>query len=408
MHNAPSISGMRFNNEPRPSFPSESRTDDPVRIALVYFNAGGGHRAAATALKSQLASQHPSWEVSLVDLFAVLDPKQRFKQLTGFAPEAYYNKRLATGFTLGLTHELKLLQAMIRMSHQKIVAKLSDYWHVNQPNMVISLVPNFNRALADSVKANGKTLPFVTIMTDLADYAPNFWIEPGYTQHLICGSARAMSQAISQGIDAQSVHRISGMVLAPHFYQTATTDRSEARRKLGLNPDEVVGLVMFGGHGSAAMKRVALALSNRPLILLCGRNESLRKTLSRLPVKAKHHVVGFTDDVAQWMRVADYFIGKPGPGALSEAIHCGLPVIVTRNAWTMPQERWNTVWIEEQCVGQVLPSVTKVDVGVQAVIADLKSLRANVEKIQNRALFEVPLILEQILSENRTYQLTSQ
>ena len=47
------------------------------------------------------------------------------------------------------------------------------------------------------------------------------------------------------------------------------------------------------------------------------------------------------------MQLSDFFIGKPGPGSISEAMQQRLPVIVVRNAWTMPQERYNTEWVEE-------------------------------------------------------------
>lgn len=57
---------------------------------------------------------------------------------------------------------------------------------------------------------------------------------------------------------------------------------------------------------------------------------------------APHAVLDFTSEVPRRMAAADYFIGKPGPGAVSEALHCGLPVVTFRNAWTMPQERYNT------------------------------------------------------------------
>jgi len=384
-------------SEARPHRNSVGVRDLSVKIELVYFNAGGGHRAAATALQTELSRRHPSWDVLLVDLFRVLDPDQRFRRVTGFAPEDYYNKRLATGFTLGLSQELKLLHAMIRMSHRQLVEKLVEHWHDTAPTMVVSLVPNFNRAIADSLKRGCATTPFVTIMTDLADYPPHFWVEPGYTQHLICGTDHAVSQALAQGIDPHLVHRTSGMILSPRFYDTRETDRIEARRAMGLDPESAVGLVLFGGHGSAAMKRISVALADRPLILLCGRNESLRRTLSGLPARASRHVVGFTEDVAHWMRLADYFIGKPGPGSISEALHCGLPLIVTRNTWTMPQERWNTEWIHEQDIGRVLSSFTKIKTAVEEVIGKLDHLRGNVARFRNQALFEIPPILEQIL-----------
>ena len=87
-------------------------------------------------------------------------------------------------------------------------------------------------------------------------------------------------------------------------------------------------------------------------------------------------VVGYTTDVAHYLRLADFFIGKPGPGSLSEALHCGLPVIVTRNAWTMPEERYNTDWVREQ-VGITLTHLdggyarfeAESDAAAQAVLA---------------------------------------
>jgi 1,2-diacylglycerol 3-beta-galactosyltransferase len=381
---------------------SETAVVAAPSIDLVYFNAGGGHRAAARALEAQLAVCEPQWRVRLVDLFQVLDPEQRFRRLTGFAPETYYNKRLSTGFTLGLSQELQLLQAMIRVGHTQLVERLVRHWSQSRPDMVVSLVPNFNRALGDSARLALGHAPFVTVMTDLADHPPHFWAEPGGTGHLVCGTAHAYAQALSQGIAASRLHLVSGMMLAPGFYQLVSADRRDERRAHGLDPDSPVGLVMFGGHGSRAMKRIAMALANQPLILMCGRNEALRSQLEKLPAEAPRKVVGFTDDVAHWMRLADYFIGKPGPGSISEALHCGLPVILTRNAWTMPQERWNTQWVQEEGLGIVLPAFTRIETGVGTLLADLPGWREGVARLSNRAVFEVPRILRRLLASDHT------
>ena len=79
-------------------------------LDLIYFNAGGGHRAAAQALAAVIAQQQQPWQVRCVNLMEVLDPQASFQRLTGMAPEDLYNKRLAKGWTLGLAQELKLLQ----------------------------------------------------------------------------------------------------------------------------------------------------------------------------------------------------------------------------------------------------------------------------------------------------------
>lgn len=372
------------------------------RIALVYFNAGGGHRAAATALRAELARQHPDWDVQMVNLFEVLDPKHLFQRLTGFAPEHYYNKRLATGFTLGLAQELKVLQAMIRVSHKQLVTRLIRFWLQTQPDLVVSLVPNFNRAIGTSLMRQQPGTPFVTVMTDLADYPPNFWVVPGHTEHLVCGTAHAYKQAVELGIDSKFIHQVSGMMLSPKFYERDAFSPSELRAQrlaLGFEPQDAVGLVMFGGQGSSAMKRIAASLADKPLLLMCGRNESLKQDLQNHKRNPKHHVVGFTDDVARWMREADYFIGKPGPGSISEALHCGLPVIVTRNAWTMPQERWNTDFIRDNRLGCVVPSIAGIAQAAHKVMANLNLYRDRVRQFDNRALFEVASLIESLIEE---------
>ena len=81
------------------------------------------------------------WASRLVNLFEVLDPRDVFGKTTGMKPENYYNARLARGWTLGLAQELKLLQALIRLSHKSLTAQLQHHWQKTQPDMVVSLVP---------------------------------------------------------------------------------------------------------------------------------------------------------------------------------------------------------------------------------------------------------------------------
>jgi 1,2-diacylglycerol 3-beta-galactosyltransferase len=99
------------------------------------------------------------------------------------------------------------------------------------------------------------------------------------------------------------------------------------------------------------------------------------------------------------MRLADFFIGKPGPGSISEALVMGLPPILVRNASTMVQERFNTDWVKRNHLGIILSSFASID---QAIIAmtdrsQLARMRAHVRRFHNRALFELPGILCEIL-----------
>ena len=366
-------------------------------IDLVYFNAGGGHRSAALALETAICELALPWSVRLVNLFEVLDPRDIFGKTTGMKPEQYYNARLARGWTLGLGQELKVLQALIRLSHKSLCALLQRHWHNTKPDMVVSLVPNFNRAMYQALGEARPRAPYVTIMTDFADSPPHFWIEPHQEQHLICGTAKAVAQARAAGYDDASVHATSGMIIRPDFYQSLDIDRRAERLKLQLDPDRPTGMVMFGGHGSKMMRRIAKRLDDTQLILVCGHNATLADELRAMSASAPRAVLGFSAQIRYFMQLSDFFIGKPGPGSISEAIQQRLPVIVVRNAWTMPQERYNADWVLENNAGIVLDSFRAISSGVAAVTGRLDEFRASVSRIENRAIFEIPAILQDIL-----------
>ncbi len=98
------------------------------------------------------------------------------------------------------------------------------------------------------------------------------------------------------------------------------------------------------------------------------------------------------------MGLADFFIGKPGPGSLSEALSKQLPVIVECNSWTLPQERYNAQWIKERNVGIVLRSFRKIVAAVTELLEpeNFGELRANTARQSNRAIFEIPEFFETI------------
>ena len=372
------------------------------RLDLVFFDAGAGHRGAATALKSLIETQARPWTVRLVNLQTILDPIDLLRRFTGLRVQDLYNLLLGNGWTVGMTQTLKLLHASVKAFHPRQVLLLEKHWTVNPADMVVSLIPHFNRALREAVQRALPRAPFATIITDFADYPPHFWIER-QEQYLICGTDLAVKQARRMGHPAERVFQVSGMILNPRFYDLPPLDRAAERLKLGLDPQMPVGLVLFGGAGSPAMVKIARRLdrSDVPLqlILICGRNETLTGMVRSRLRRKKAVVLGFTAEVPYYMRLADFFIGKPGPGSLSEAIEMSLPVIIERNRATMPQERYNAQWVREKDVGLVVNDFKHVPRAVGELLApeNYSRLRANAQAIRNRAVFEIPDILEKIM-----------
>jgi hypothetical protein len=377
------------------------------RIEFVFHDAGGGHRAAATALDMAVRAQQRPWETHLLNLQELLDPLDILKKYFRIRIQDFYNSLLRNGWTLGSAHLLKILQLVIRMYHRPAVRLLEAHWKEARPDMLVSFVPHFNSALGESFARAFPERPFVTILTDLADYPPHFWIERE-SQYLICGTDRAVAQARSMGHPDSRIFRASGMILNPMFYETPVVDRIAECQKLGLRPDLPTGLVLFGGHGSKVMLEIAERIEQSrldlQLIFICGKNEKLTNALRAQKSRLPRFVEGFTTRVNYYMQLADFFIGKPGPGSVSEALAMKLPVIVECNAWTLPQERYNAEWVLEKQVGIVLRNFRKIDEAVARLIepAALARYRANAAALNNRAVFEIPGILEKILERSRS------
>jgi Glycosyltransferase family 28 C-terminal domain len=375
------------------------------KICFVYFDAGSGHRSAMNALRSVILEQQRPWEVTCLNLQEELDIIDFAKRLTGRRVEDIYNLLLERGWTLGTTQLLPILHGAIRFQHARIVHLLERYWRATKPDLVVSLIPNFNRELAQSVCNALPSVPFVTVITDLADYPPHTWIEPE-SEYLICGTERAAQQARVMGHPPERVFSTSGMVLNPAFYTARPINRAEYRRSLGLEARLITGLVLFGGHGSQDMLDIAKRLNSfegLQLIFICGRNQKLETSLRRMHFRIPVHIEGFTSEVPAYMQVSDFFIGKPGPGSISEALLMRLPVIVQRSAWTLPQERFNTEWIRAKDVGIVVPSFRHIHDAVRRLVepASFARFRANVHTLHNRAVYEVPEILQTILERKK-------
>src|SRR5512145_1200987 len=115
------------------------------RVDFVFFDAGGGHRSAATALKHIVEREQRPWDVRLMNLQEILDPLDLFRKLTGLRLQDIYNLMLKKGWTLGSAQLVRPMQWLIRLYRPKQVPLLAAHWRERQPDMVVSFVPHFNR-----------------------------------------------------------------------------------------------------------------------------------------------------------------------------------------------------------------------------------------------------------------------
>jgi glycosyl transferase family 28 len=375
------------------------------KIQILFHDAGGGHRNAAVALQTVIAQQNRPWQVDLVQFQDLTDHLDVLRKLTGIRIQEQYNVLLRNGWTIGATQLLRVLQMTIRLFHGPMVKLLARHFQKQPADLMVSVIPHFNREIAEAWSRCYPGRPFVTIITDLADFPPRFWIEPGNLQYVICGTEKAVEQARQLGKDLAHIFATSGMILRPDFYQEDSVDPVALRQELNLRPDLPTGMLLFGGFGSKVMydivERLEAAALPLQLIVICGRNEKLAEKFRARAWKIPLHIVGFTKEVHRLMRAADFLIGKPGPGSVAEAMVRKLPVILECNAWTLPQERYNSEWVKEKKVGIVLHNFREIVSGVEQLMqpGKLAEFRCNTRRLNNRAVFEIPEIFAKLLNE---------
>jgi 1,2-diacylglycerol 3-beta-galactosyltransferase len=148
------------------------------RIHVLFHDAGGGHRNAAVALKAACEQQNRPWEINLVQFQDLTDRLDVLRRLTGIRIQEQYNILLRNGWTWGSEYLLRVLQLTIRIFHKPMVRLLANHWRANPADLLISVIPHFNREIAEAWTTVYPGRRFVTVITDLADFPPRFWIEP--------------------------------------------------------------------------------------------------------------------------------------------------------------------------------------------------------------------------------------
>jgi hypothetical protein len=383
------------------------------KIHVLFHDAGGGHRNAAVALKAVCEWQSRPWEVNLVQFQELTDHLDVLRRLTGIRIEDQYNILLRNGWTWGSVYLLRILQLTIRIFHKPLARLLANYWREHPADLLVSVIPHFNREIAESWKSVYPDRPFVTIITDLADFPPHFWIEPIPEQIVVTGSERAEQQARDFAKTEKKLFCASGMILRPEFYAEQKESPLAIRSALGLIANLPTAIVLFGGYGSNLIYDIVQQIDEARLplqmILVCGKNEKLAARLRAAKFSLPLHIIGFTREVNRLMHAADFLIGKPGPGSIAEAMISGLPVLVECNASTLPQERYNTEWVVEKQVGVVVKSLKNAVPAVRSLLepGKLPALQHNVKSLHNRAVFEIADFLSAQLQENPAPQIAS-
>ncbi|MBV8172675.1 MAG: glycosyltransferase [Candidatus Eremiobacteraeota bacterium] len=358
---------------------TDGRVRQPPSVLFLFSDTGGGHRTAAEAIDSALR-RLPGGAVvrtEMVDAFAACGvfPLREAIRSYGVAlkvqpspyPALYH---LSNGRTRARI-VTELGKPFIRGNFRQLLERVD-------PSLVVSVHPLLNELARDTIDATGSRAPLVTVITDLVTIH-HAWTTNIPANQYVVASAEAARVCTSRGIPAERVHNL-GLPIRDGFSPPA--DKRAAKELAGLDPGRRVLLIMSGGEGggklSGILRRIAGSLRALKLqvVAICGRNDALRERLEAMAPRfgAGARILGFVDNVADYMRAADALLSKAGPGTIVEAAACGLPIIVCD--YISGQEAGNLGYVEARGAGVVALEARDVSVTLRRMFGADPSVMA--------------------------------
>jgi 1,2-diacylglycerol 3-beta-galactosyltransferase len=179
--------------------------------------------------------------------------------------------------------------------------------------------------------------------------------------HILVPTETARLRALKYNMPPRKV-QVVGLPVADQYCQPMKR-KSTLRKKLGWPTDgKPVVLMVGGGEGMGPLAKTAREIDasglDLNLVIVCGRNQKLKESLEAETWENHATIYGFTREMADFMRAADFIVTKAGPGTIAEALNAQLPIILYSK---LPgQEDGNVTFVQEEGAGVWAPTPQEV------------------------------------------------
>ncbi|MFN8452256.1 MAG: glycosyltransferase [Anaerolineae bacterium] len=349
------------------------------RVLFLMSDTGGGHRAAAEAIGEALKQRYGSRvEVELVDVFKSYSSFP-WNYMPEFYPWLINHGKSSWGMGYKLSNTRRRAKAISQGMYVTIEGRIKRMVREHPADVVVCVHSVLTHLAAQALNAVGETRPpFVVVVTDLVS-THMFWYDHR-ADRTLTPTLPAYERGLSAGLDAETM-RVTGLPVHPRFSE-GLPSKHEARRSLGWDPHLPTLLIVGGGEGMGPMYKTARAINSRhlncQLVIISGRNKTLKAKLENSHWNQPTHIYGFVNDMPRLMSAADVLVSKAGPATICEACIAGLPMILYD---AIPgQETGNVEYVLTNGAGVFAPSPREVADAAQSWLSEgSESLRRRSE-----------------------------
>ncbi|HEY2980332.1 MAG TPA: glycosyltransferase [Anaerolineales bacterium] len=320
-------------------------------ILFLFSDTGGGHRSGTEAIIEALGLEYAgAFTSEMVDFFRDYAPRP-FNKMPELYPELVKVPRLwSTSFhaTDGRARARLITGTIWPMARQ--AAR-----HLIKAHPADLIVTTHLFANTFALKALGKNRPpFITVVMDMVT-THALWFDKR-ADLILVPTERARERAIHYHMSPEKVRVVGLPVADPHCAPVG--DRRALRQKLGWPADKPLVLMVGGGDGMGPMAAMARGVDESgldvTLVIVAGRNQRLKAKLEAQSWENPTFIYGFTREMPEFMRAADFIVTKAGPGTIAEALNAELPIILYSKV--SGQEDGNVTFVEEEGAGVWAPT----------------------------------------------------
>jgi len=351
------------------------------RVLILSTSAGTGHVRAAEALAKAFAEDPRIEAVENVDALKFTN-----KLFRDFYSKLYIQLVKSAPQVLGWLYkssdepwkgdEVRL--RLDRLNTQPLVKFIRKF----RPDIIVCT--HFMPAgIISHLIAKGKLDAHLSVVvTDLDMHA--MWLSRIFHRYFVAiDETRAHLEAL--GLPAERI-TVSGIPIDPVF--ALPVDKRATRLAYGLDPDKTTLLLSAGALGVSpteiAVARLMQLRNETQTIVICGRNEELQARVAGIvgAGNPRFKILGYSDKMHELMKISDLFIGKPGGLTTSEALACGLPMVIIS---PIPgQEERNSDHLLEDGAAVKCNEMTTVPYKIDSLLDDsarLESMRRAAQKL---------------------------
>lgn len=378
-----------------------SRTAAPV-VLFLSASVGEGHTAAAHAVCSALSERMSDALCEVVDSYRYASTVFHRVASNGYIGMVKVLPQLYK-FAYDQAERATKISAFKTWLHRYTALNLRQFVSELQPDVVVCTHAFPCGVMAEYKREFSDAPPVVGIVTDFVVHP--FWIHKNIDKYAV--ATAAMRQTLVMRGVAPARVMVTGIPIDARF-SVATTKR-RARSLIGIAPETTTVLLMGGGLGIGPLENALLAIdrlaSPVQILVVVGKNKSLERRLHDAARSLRHRakVVGFVENVYDYMRAADVLVSKPGGLTSSEALVCELPFIMLR---PLPgQEERNTRYLEERGVGVRVERSRELTLALKELLAApsvLDKMRRNARSLAHpEAAQAVASIIEGLYRRRR-------